>query len=92
MVALEVSDKELRSVKTGPRQRSLFTSEEDEIEAEQERVLAFVTTAVQRHGYAPVTDLVRAAAADLSLGSSRVLQHIFWLAHDLKLHFRSAAL
>ena len=82
MVALEVSDKDLRTIETGPRQRALFTSEEDEIETEQARVLACVTAAVQRQGYTQVTDLVREAAAELALSPHTVLQHIFWLSHD----------
>jgi hypothetical protein len=88
MVVLELTDKELRTIETGPRQCCLFTAEENEVEAEQERVMTHITAAVQMHGHAPVLDFVREAAAELALSPFRILQHLFWLAHDLKLHFR----
>ena len=88
MAALELTDKELRTIEIGPRQRCLFMPEENELEAEQARVMACITAAVQMHGQAPVVDFAQVAADELALSPFRILQHLFWLAYDLKLLFR----
>jgi hypothetical protein len=80
---------EIKRVELGPRQLLLF-DQEDCATAEQERVKACLSAWVQTHGEAEVGDFVQSTAAELTLSPSVVLQHLFWLAHDLEIRFTSA--
>jgi hypothetical protein len=80
---------EVKRIELGPRQLLLF-DQEDRTTVEQERVKACLTAWVQTHGEAEMVDFVQSTAAELPLSPSAVLQHLFWLAHDLEIRFTSA--
>lgn len=73
----------------GPRQVFLFDLEE-ETAVDQQRVETFLSDHVRTNGTVEVGTFVPSAAVSLGLSDFRVLQCLFWLAHDLKIHFRAA--
>lgn len=80
---------EIQKIELGPRQLYLFDLE-DRTLADQEQVMARLTAWVQARGEAEVIAFTRSAVDALALSALTVLQHLFWLAQDLKIQFISA--
>jgi hypothetical protein len=80
---------EIQKIELGHRQLYLFDLE-DRTLADQEQVMAHLTAWVQAHGEAEVIAFTRSAAGALALSGLKVLQHLFWLAQDLKIQFIGA--
>lgn len=81
-------DIRIREIDLGPRQMFLFDAEE-QASAEQKRILDCLTAHVEKHGQAPLNHFVQWAGDALGWDAFTVLQHLFWLAHDLEINFKS---
>jgi hypothetical protein len=81
-------DRPVREIDLGPRQMLLFDAE-GQASADQKRVLDCLAGHVEKHGPAQVNHFVRSAGDALGWDAFTVLQHLFWLAHDLEINFRS---
>jgi len=84
---LGITDKQILEIDIGPRQIFLFDIEED-ASADRERVMACLAGHVERIGQADLKAFVRSAVESLGLDAATVLQHLFWLAHDMEINFR----
>ena len=73
----------------GPRQVFLFDLE-DETAKDQQRVETCLSDHVRTNGPVDLEAFVPSAAAALGMSDFQVMQCLFWLAHDLKIHFRAA--
>ncbi len=85
---LGITDKQIREIDLGPRQIFLFDIEDD-ASADRERVMACLAVHVERLGEADLEDFVQSAGEALGLDAAAVLQHLFWLAHDMEIIFQS---
>lgn len=85
---LEITDKQIREIDLGPRQLLLFDIEDD-ASADRQRVMNCLTGHVEKLGQVDLKDFVQSAGEALGLNAVTVLQHLFWLAHDMELNFRS---
>lgn len=81
-------DIRIREIDLGPRQMFLFDAEE-QASADQIRVLDCLAGHVEKHGQAQLNRFVQWAGDALGWDAFTVLQHLFWLAHDLEINFRS---
>ena len=79
--------KAIKDIELGPRQLLLFEFEHDTV-GEQNQIMASVADHVEIHGWADLEDFVQMAVDSFSWSEFKILQHLFWLANDLKLHFR----
>lgn len=77
----------IKNIELGPRQIFLFDIE-DETSADQQRVRDYLISQVEMHGRAELNDFIPSAVEALGLDAFMVLQHLFWLAHGLEIHFR----
>jgi hypothetical protein len=78
----------IRNIELGPRQMFLFDIE-NETSTNQQRVMEYATVQVEKHGQADLNNLVQSASNTLRLDEFDVLQHLFWLTHDLEINFRT---
>ncbi len=78
--------KQIRDIVLGPRQILLFDFENQTL-AEQNQMMAMVAGHIEMHGTVSLGDLVKMAVNVPGWSEFKVLQHLFWLAHDLKLQF-----
>jgi hypothetical protein len=85
---LGITDKQIREIDLGPRQLFLFDLEDD-ASADRQRVLDYLAGHAERLGQANLNDFVQSAGEALELDAATVLQHLFWLAHDMEINFRS---
>ncbi len=85
---LGMTDKQIREIDLGPRQLFLFDIEDD-ASADRQRVMDCLAGHVERFGQADLKDFVQSAGEALGLDAATVLQHLFWLAHDMEINFRS---
>ena len=85
---LGITEKQIREIDLGPRQLFLFDIEDD-ASADRQRVMDCLAGHVERLGQADLKDFVQSAGEVLGLDAATVLQHLFWLAHDLEINFRS---
>jgi hypothetical protein len=85
---LGITDKQIREIDLGPRQLFLFDIEDD-ASADQQRVMDCLAGHVEKLGHADLKDFVQSAGEALGLDAATVLQHLFWLAHDMEINFRS---
>ncbi len=76
----------IRDVKLGHRQLSFGF--EDHTRKEQDLVMSRFNDEIQKHGYAVLDEFIQRTDALTDLSESEILQHIFWFAQDLKIHFR----
>lgn len=81
--------KSLEQIVLGPRQVFLFDLE-DETVADQQRVETCLSDHIRMNGLADLEEFVHSAASSLGLSEFQVLQNLFWLVHDMKIHFRYA--
>lgn len=81
--------KNLEQIVLGPRQVFLFDLE-DETVADQQRVETCLSDHIRKNGMADLEAFVQTAASSLGLADVQVLQNLFWLAHDMKIHFLAA--
>ncbi len=79
----------IREIVLGPRQVFLFDLE-DETAKDQQGVENCLAEHVRTNGTVDVAAFVPSAAATLGMTDFQILQCLFWLAHDLKIHFRAA--
>ncbi|MGD9247126.1 MAG: hypothetical protein PVI60_04155 [Desulfobacteraceae bacterium] len=77
----------IRNIEMGPRQIFLFDTE-DETSADRQRIRNYLTDRYETKGQAELNDFIPSAVEALGLDAFKVLQHLFWLAHDLEIHFR----
>ncbi len=77
----------IRNIELGPRQIFLFDVE-DETSADQQRIRDYLTSQFEIKGHAELNDFIPLAVEALGLDAFKVLQHLFWLAHGLEIHFR----
>jgi hypothetical protein len=85
---LGITDKQIREIDLGPRQLFLFDIEDD-ASADRQRVMDCLAGHVERLGQANLKEFVQSAGEALGLDAATVLQHLFWLAHDMEINFRS---
>ena len=85
---LGITDKQIREIDLGPRQLFLFDIEDD-ASTDRQRVMDCLAGHVEKLGQADLKDFVQSAAEALGLDAATVLQHLFWLAHDMEINFRS---
>ena len=85
---LGITEKQIREIDLGPRQLFLFDIEDD-ASADRQRVMDCLAGHVEKLGQVDLKDFVRSAADALGLDAATVLQHLFWLAHDMEINFRS---
>jgi hypothetical protein len=85
---LGITDKQIREIDLGPRQLFLFDIEDD-ASADRQRVMDCLAGHVEKLGQADLKDFVQSAGEALGLNAATVLQHLFWLAHDMEINFRS---
>jgi hypothetical protein len=76
-----------RNIELGPRQIFLFDLE-DKTSVDQARVRDYLTGQVEIHGQVELNGFIPSAVGALGLDAFTILQHLFWLAHDLEIHFR----
>lgn len=76
----------IRDVKLGHRQLSFGF--EDRAFKEQDLVISRITDEFQKSGYAVLDEFIQQTSEVIDLSESEILQHIFWSAQDLKIHFR----
>jgi hypothetical protein len=79
---------EIKQIELGPRQLFLFDLE-DRTRALQEAVMSQLANRVEAHGETEALAFSTFAAEALGESACTVLQHLFWLAHDLKIQFTS---
>jgi hypothetical protein len=83
-----IPEKQIREIVLGPRQIFLFDFEND-AQAEQDQLLAWIFSRnVEMHLGVDLATFLQFCAESLGWPYFKILQHLFWLAHDLKLHFR----
>lgn len=82
-----MTEKHLRDIELGPRQIYLFDIEND-ASADQDRFMAWIVNHIEMHGQPELDEVVQTASGALNWPEFKILQHLFWLAHDLKIHFR----
>jgi hypothetical protein len=80
---------EIKRIELSPRQLFLFDLEERTVLC-QEQILANLSAWVPVKGEAEVSAFVQSTADALGLSGFTVLQHLFWLAQELKIQFTSA--
>jgi hypothetical protein len=85
---LRMDSKRLEQIVLGPRQVLLFDLE-DETVADQQRVETCLSDHLRISGLADLEAFVQSAASSLGMSDFQVLQCLFWLAHDMKIHFRA---
>ncbi|MGD9368635.1 MAG: hypothetical protein PVH87_23240 [Desulfobacteraceae bacterium] len=83
-----MKDIRIREIDLGPRQMLLFDAEE-QASANQKRVFDCLAGHVEKHGQAQLNRFVQWAGDALGWDAFTVLQHLFRLAHDLEINFRS---
>lgn len=86
---IRMDSKIFEQIILGPRQVLLFDLE-DETVADQQRVETCLSDHIRISGLVDVEAFVHSAAPYLGLSEFQVLQNLFWLAHDKKIHFRAA--
>lgn len=84
-----MDSKSFEQIVLGPRQVLLFDLENETV-ADQQRVETCLSDHIRINGLADLEAFVQSAAPSLGLSEFQVLQSLFWLAHDRKIHFRSA--
>ena len=84
-----MDSKSLEQIVLGSRQVFLFDLE-DETVADQQRVETCLSDHIRKNGMADLEAFVQTAASSLGLADVQVLQNLFWLAHDMKVHFLAA--
>lgn len=82
-----MTDKHFRDIELGPRQIFLFDIEDD-TSADEERFMTCIVNHIEMHGQAKMDELLQTASVALNWPEFKIVQHLFWLAHDLKIHFR----
>ena len=85
---LGMTDKQMREIDLGPRQIFMFDIEDDS-STDRKRLTSYLTDSVERLGQANLKDFVPSASEALGLDAATVLQHLFWLAYDVAIHFRN---
>jgi hypothetical protein len=83
-----MDSKSFEQIVLGPRQVLLFDLE-DETVADQQRVETCLSDHIQISGLVDLEAFVQSAVSSLGMPDSHVLQCLFWLAHDMKIHFRA---
>jgi hypothetical protein len=84
-----MNPKSVEQIVLGPRQVLLFDLENETVAAQQ-RVENCLSDHTRISGLVDLEGFVQSAAPSLGLSEFQVLQSLFWLAHDRKIHFRAA--
>lgn len=80
---------EIKKIELGPRQLFLFDLEKRTVVVHEE-IFSQVTKCVQARRQVQALAFSESAADGLGESAFTVLQHLFWLAHDMKIQFTSA--
>lgn len=84
-----MDSKSFKQIVAGPRQVFLFDLENETV-ADQQRVETCLSDHIRIGGLVDLEAFIQSAAPSLGLSDFQVLQNLFWLAHDMKIHFRAA--
>lgn len=77
---------DIENVKLGPRQL-LFDFEKDKAK-EQAVVMSCIKNRIEKYGYVVLDEFVQYVSKEHDLLDFTIIQNVFWLAEDLKFHFR----
>ncbi len=78
--------KDIETIVLGLRQR-LFDFEKDKSE-EQAVVMSCIEKKIEKYGHVDLDECVQHVKELHELSDADIIQHLFWLAEDLKVHFR----
>ena len=81
-----VIKKDIENISLGPRQL-LFDFEKDKSK-EQAMVIACIENKIEKCGHVALDECVQYVKEANELSDAAIIQYIFWLAKDLKVHFR----
>jgi len=81
-----VKKKDIETIVLGLRQR-LFDFEKDKSE-EQTLVMSCIEKKIEKYGHVDLDECVQHVKELHELSDAAIIQHLFWLAEDLKVHFR----
>jgi len=81
-----VIKKDIENISLGPRQL-LFDFEKDKSK-EQAKVIACIENKIEKCGHVDLDECVQYVKEANELSDAAIIQYIFWLAKDLKVHFR----
>ena len=77
-----------QNIALGPRQLSMFETEQ-EARTKQDRLKDYVVQQIETQGKTDLWAVVQGAADALDWSSLTVLQHLFWLARDFEIIFKT---
>ena len=77
----------IKDISLGPRQLQLGF--ENHLLTTRDRVMSCITVQTQRSGCALLDEILQHAEERHGIPESEILQHVFWLAQDLKIEFRA---
>jgi hypothetical protein len=80
---------EIKKIEIGPRQLFLFDLEDHTV-AVRKKVIEQAASWLQAHAEVQVLAFCESVSEGLGVSALTALQHLFWLAHDLKIQFTSA--
>ena len=78
--------KDIENISLGPRQL-LFDFEKDKSK-EQAKVISCIENKIEKCGHVDLDECVQYVKEANELSDAAIIQYIFWLAKDLKVHFR----
>ena len=81
-----VIKKDIENISLGPRQL-LFNFEKDK-STEQTKVISCIENKIEKCGHVGLDECVQYVKEANELSGAAIIQYIFWLAEDLKVHFR----
>ncbi|MEA3232853.1 MAG: hypothetical protein U9Q05_13950, partial [Thermodesulfobacteriota bacterium] len=81
-----VKKNDIENISLGPRQL-LFDFEKDKSK-EQAMVISCIENKIEKCGYVALDECVQYVKEANELSDAAIIQYIFWLAKDLKVHFR----
>jgi hypothetical protein len=82
-----VKKEDIETIELGPRQL-LFGFEKDKSK-EQAVVISCIEEKMEKNGHVDIGECVQYVKEMHELSDAAILQYIFWLAEDLKIHFRN---